>query len=63
MLISGMKPEHSLFDTADSRAEADSDDRAEADVRAGRLISHEAVKRWLASWRGGKSAQRPRPGD
>jgi predicted transcriptional regulator len=58
-----MKPEHSLFDMADIRAEADADARADADVSAGRLISHESVKRWLASWGGGKSAPRPRPGD
>jgi len=58
-----MKPEHSLFDTSDIRAEAEADARADADVRAGRLISHDAVKRWLASWGAGKSAQRPRPGD
>ena len=43
-----MKPEHSLFDSTDMRAEAEADERAEADVRDGRLISHEAVKRWLA---------------
>jgi predicted transcriptional regulator len=58
-----MKPEHSLFDTADARAEAEADERAEADARNGRLISHEAVKRWLTSWGAGRSTRRPRPGD
>ena len=36
------------FDTPDSAAEAEADARADADIRDGRLISHDAVKRWLA---------------
>jgi len=54
-----MKPEKSLFDAADPNAEAEADARADADAEAGRLISHDAVRRWLSSW--GTDSPRPRP--
>jgi predicted transcriptional regulator len=54
-----MDPKKTLFDSIDPAAETDADARAEADVRAGRLISHEAVKRWVSSW--GTDTPRPRP--
>lgn len=57
-----MSHEKSLFDDRDERAEAAADARAEADVVAGRLISHDAVKTWLRSW-GSSPAPRPRIGD
>ncbi|KRA69651.1 hypothetical protein ASD89_14765 [Caulobacter sp. Root656] len=44
------KLEPSLFDEIDDEAEATADARAEADIAAGRVISHEAMKRWLLSW-------------
>jgi predicted transcriptional regulator len=44
------KPEPSLFAATDDDAEAAADARAEADIAAGRVISHEAMKRWLLSW-------------
>jgi predicted transcriptional regulator len=56
-----MKTEKGLFDSPE--AEAKSEARAEADVRAGRLISHDAVRRWLASWGSAKRLPRPRVGD
>ncbi len=59
----GMKSEKSLFDSPDADAEAKSEARAEADVRAGRLISHSAVRRWLQSWGSAKPMPRPRVGD
>lgn len=43
-------PEPSLFDDADHAAEAAADARAEADIKAGRIISHKAMKAWLLSW-------------
>ena len=49
----------SIFDDIDDAAESAADARAEADVAAGRLISHDAVSRWLMSW--GKSERLPRP--
>ena len=58
-----MKSEKSLFDSPDAEAEAKSEARAEADVRAGRLISHSAVRRWLQSWGSAKPLPRPRVGD
>jgi len=47
------------FDTPDSAAEVKADARADADVRDGRLISHDAVRRWLSSL--GSAAPLPRP--
>jgi len=58
-----MTREKSLFDTNDPVAEAAADARAEADVAAGRLISHAAVKRWIESWGSAKPLPRPRVGD
>jgi predicted transcriptional regulator len=48
---------------AESEAEAEVEARAEADVRAGRLISHSAVRRWLQSWGTSNPLPRPRVGD
>ena len=60
-----MKPDKSIFDelAGDPAAETAADSRAEADVRAGRLISHEGMTRWLKSWGTGKRAPKPTPGD
>lgn len=44
------KPETSLFDEIDDEAEERALDEAEADLAAGRVISHEAMTRWLLSW-------------
>lgn len=59
-----MTREKSLFDESDPAAEAAADARADADadadVRAGRLVDHAAVKRWIASW--GTDKPLPRPG-
>lgn len=57
--LSAMTREKALFETSDPAAEAAADARADADVRAGRLISHDAVQRWLASW--GTKTLLPRP--
>ena len=58
-----MTGEKSLFDSTDSREEAAADARAEADVTAGRLIGHAAVKRWIASWGTAKPLRRPHVGE
>lgn len=58
-----MKPEPAIFEERDPDAEAAADARAEADVKAGRLISHGAVKKWLAAWGSGKPHTRPRAGE
>jgi len=51
--------EPSLFDEVDNAAEKEADARAEADVAAGRVISHGAMKAWLLSW--GKPDELPPP--
>jgi predicted transcriptional regulator len=47
---SGLEEEASIFDEIDEEADARREAEAEADVAAGRVISHEAMKRWLLSW-------------
>lgn len=58
-----MKIEPAIFDDVDAEAEAAADARAEADVAAGRVISHEAVSRWLSSWAQGDPLPPPDVGD
>jgi len=53
------KAEPSIFDDPDDDAEARALERAEADYRAGRVISNEAMIRWFASW--GTPGELPRP--
>ena len=57
-----MTSEKALFETSDPTTEAEADARADADVRNGRLIGHDAVKRWLSSWGSAKPLHRPRIG-
>jgi len=63
MYLRPVTRENALFDTSDRAAEADADARADADVRNGRLIGHDAVKRWLSSWGSSEPLPRPRVGD
>ncbi len=58
-----MKAEPAIFDETDNEAEAAADARAEADVAAGRVISHEAVSRWLTSLGEGNPQPPPEVGD
>ena len=39
-----------IFDDIDEEAEAGAIEEAEADVAAGRVVSHEKVVEWLRSW-------------
>ncbi len=57
-----MKPEPAIFDDLD---EADDAAIAEglADIEAGRVISHEAMKRWLLSWGTPGELPPPKVGD
>ena len=55
-------PEPSLFYETDDLAEAAADARAEADIEAGRVISHDAMKRWLLSWGAQNESAPPRCG-
>ena len=52
-------PEPSLFDQIDEAAEERALAEAERAIAEGRVISHEAVSRWLLSW--GTDHELPRP--
>ena len=58
----GVTNRSTLFDKPDPQREAEADARAEADVREGRLVSHDPVKKWLSSWGSGRRLARPRAG-
>lgn len=60
-----MKLDKTIFEELadDPAAEAAADARAEADVLAGRLISHAGMTRWLKSWGTNKRAPKPIAGD
>lgn len=58
-----MKPEPSIFDEMDPAAEAAADARAEADWKAGRVVSNEAMIRWFQSWGTGQRLPRPKCGE
>jgi predicted transcriptional regulator len=62
-MVLSMKPEPSLFDDVDDAAEEAADARAEADIAAGRVISHDAVKAWLLSWGTPDELPQPQVGD
>ena len=52
-----------IFDDEDEAATAAAIAEAEADIAAGRVISNEAVMRWLKAWAAGERLPRPQPGD
>ncbi len=56
-------PEDDLFATPDEAADEAALKRAEADIAAGRYISHEAVMRWVASWSSDNPLPPPKCGD
>lgn len=55
----GFEEEPGVFDIADTDADERAALEGEADYAAGRVISHEAMKRWLLSW--GTPEQLPPP--
>ena len=57
------KPEPSVFDQPDDDADEAAMVRGEADADAGRVVSHEAVSRWLASWGTPNPLPRPKCGE
>lgn len=61
--IGGVKSRPTLFDQPDPERDAEAEARADADAREGRLIGHEAVRRWLASWATDRPLPRPKIGD
>ena len=58
-----MDEEPGVFDFEDEAAVEASTRRGEADVAAGRVVSHEAVKRWLLSWGTDHPLPRPKCGE
>ncbi len=52
-------PELSIFDEIDPDGDERAMERGEADYEAGRVISNDAMKRWLLSW--GSAEKMPRP--
>jgi predicted transcriptional regulator len=58
-----MKSERSIFDEIDAEADASADAEGLADIEAGRVISHEAMKAWLLSWGTPDELPPPRVGD
>ena len=55
--------EGDLFDIPNEAGDAASDARAETDIAAGRMVSNEAVMRWLASLATDKPLPRPKCGE
>jgi predicted transcriptional regulator len=58
-----MKPEPSIFEDADSAADERADAEGLADLDAGRVVSHDAVKTWLLSWGSPNELPPPKVGD
>jgi len=56
-----MKSDRDLFDSPEAEARAEA--RAEQDISDGRVITHNAVRRWLKSWGSEKRLPRPHVGD
>ena len=57
------RPEPSIFDEPDDAADGAAMRRGEADADAGRVVSHDAVSRWLLSWGTAEPLPRPRCGE
>ena len=58
-----MKPESATFDVPDEAHDARRLAEALADVAAGRVISHKAMKAWLLSWGTPDELPPPQVGD
>lgn len=58
-----MKSERAIFDDADDAADEAAMAEGEADIAAGRVISHEAMKAWLLSWGAADELPPPKVGD
>jgi predicted transcriptional regulator len=51
----------SIFDTPDEAAEARADAAAQADLAAGRMVSHDRVRAWLLKLAAGQYEPPPEP--
>ena len=59
----GFEEQPSVFDVADDEADERATLEGLADLDAGRVISHEAVARWLRSWGTDNELPPPKCGD
>jgi predicted transcriptional regulator len=55
--------EPSIFDEVDADADAAAEAEGLADIKAGRTISHDAMKAWLLSWGTADELPPPQVGD
>ena len=58
-MVELMNAERAIYEQHDLDAEAAADARAEADIEAGRVVDHEDVAAWLATW--GTPDEKPVP--
>lgn len=58
-----MKLEPAIFDDVNEASDAVAVAEGLADIEAGRVISHEAMKRWLLSWGTPGELPPPKVGD
>jgi len=56
-------PEPSIFDEVDQAAIEAAEAQGLDDIEAGRVISHDAMKRWLQSWGTNNELPPPQVGD
>ncbi len=61
--VPGFEEEPGVFDIADTETDEQATREGEADFEAGRVVSHEAVVRWLRSWGAPNKLPRPRCGE
>lgn len=62
-MVVRMKSEPAIFDEADDAADEAAMAEGEADIAAGRVISHKAMKAWLLSWGTADELPPPQVGD
>jgi len=58
-----MKPEPAIFEDIDEASDTAAIAEGLADIEAGRVISDEAMKRWLLSWGTPNELPSPKIGD
>lgn len=60
-ITAAVKAERAIFEHIDLEAEAAADARSESDIKAGRVVDHEAVSEWLGRW--GTPQETPAPAE
>lgn len=62
-VVASPDQEISIFEEVDQASEDAADAEAEADIAAGRVISHDAMRHWLLSWGTANELPPPQVGD